>query len=209
MAKGRGGRPGGGPDSPLLAPWERLASGVAALLLLVLAVWLYSEPPDRRTALSGCGAADVQQCVVTVDAQPGSLTTTLVAAAVVLALVAVLGRRFSSVKLPGIGRLTAPTATEVRRETPAAETAAGRATPVPRPSGAGAPSPSALWDLLPPWAHVALDRWGAENPIFDIPVSDAITEVYEPRGDQSLPWYVTLRDDRGEERTLRVVSPSG
>ena len=198
--------PGEGAESPLLKAWERLTCAIVALLLLVLAVWLFSEPPDRRTALTGCGAADVQQCVVTVDAQSGSLTTALVAAAGVLALVAVLGRRFSSVKLPGLGRLSmASTATEVRSETPAAEAAAGRATPVPRPSGAGAGTGPALWDVLPPWAHVALYQWGAENAIFDIPVSEAIAEAYEPRGDTDLPWYVALRDERGHERTLRIA----
>ena len=196
--------------SSLLNPWERFAAAMAALLFLVLAVWLYSNPPDHTTALAGCTASDTGDCVVTVDADPGTLTTALIAAGGVLSFVAVLGRRFSSIKLPGIAELSAPRASEVRKETPAAEAADGRVQRVvARRTGVGGETASSLWGELPTWARSALYRWAADNPIFDIPISEAIAELFEPRREESHPWYVTLRDPSGEERTLRVATDRG
>jgi hypothetical protein len=85
----------------LLKPVERFVAGGLALALLVVALRVFTAPPERRVALSNCPNA-AAGCVVTVDTEVGTLAVTLAAIASVAALVAILGVRFRSIEAGGV-----------------------------------------------------------------------------------------------------------
>jgi hypothetical protein len=190
------------PEPDMLGKEERILAGGIAAALLALFLWVYLDPPDRRAVVEGCQAEDPATCFVTISADPGAEVAALLAVSALLFLIALLGRRFSTVKLPGGTELSRAEASEVPDDTPNKEMAAGRLVRLATTGSAGADAD--LWTELPAWAQSALYTWAAENPVLRIPVTDAITSTHKPSGQGNHPWYVQLDDGQGTARTLRV-----
>lgn len=194
------------PQTAMLSKRERWLAGFTALGLLAIFLLLYLYPPHRQVAVQGCLAEDPENCVVTVSADPGAEAPALVAASAFLVLIAVLGRRFNTVKLPGGAELSGGEANEVPDDTPELEVSAGRAEPI----GHGVTErPVNLWHELPTWCQTALYTWAAENPVLKIPISDALTTTHKPSGQGNHAWYVRIDDGQGTTRTLRVSTGRG
>jgi hypothetical protein len=190
----------------MLRWWERTLAAAAAALLVVLLVWLYWSPPERQVAVEGCAAENPAACVVTVSADPSAETAALVAASVVLLLIAILGVRFTTIKLPSGAELSRGAASETSPDTPARAKAAGR---VAVAGIAPADDGTTLWSMLPEWAQFALYEWAAQNPVLRIPVTDAIESIHKPSRASDDPWYVHLDDGHGTTRTLRLTMGRG
>jgi hypothetical protein len=84
-------------ESAQLQLGERLVAGGAALVLLVAALLVVVIPPDRQVALSNCANA-AAGCVVSVDSDLTALATALAGVGAAVALVAILGIRFTTIK---------------------------------------------------------------------------------------------------------------
>jgi pYEATS domain-containing protein involved in immunity len=87
--------------SDQLSGTERAAAGIAAAVLLVIAVWMVVDPPDRTQALGGCRSA-TDGCLVTVDGDLTTIAAALFALAAAAGLIGLLGVRFTSVKAAGV-----------------------------------------------------------------------------------------------------------
>ncbi|GAA5165827.1 pYEATS domain-containing protein [Ornithinimicrobium tianjinense] len=123
------------PEEAMLRPWERAGASVAGLALLLVALWLIVDPPGRRVALAQCRTA-ADGCVVTVDQDSAVLVAAVLGLAGVALLVALLGRRFTSVEVAG-AKLQAPD-TAGLQVAPAMGTTTDEtadSTPGPAPSG--------------------------------------------------------------------------
>src|SRR5215210_6822345 len=84
-----------------LTSTERAAAIIAAVVLLVIAVWMVLDPPDRSVALGGCRSA-ADGCLVTVDGDLTAIAAALCALAAAAGLIGLLGVRFTSVKAGGV-----------------------------------------------------------------------------------------------------------
>ena len=84
-----------------LTPKERGAASFVAAVLLVIAVWMILDPPDRTEALGGC-RSEADGCLVTVDSDVTTIAAALFALAAAAGLIALLGVRFTSVKAGGV-----------------------------------------------------------------------------------------------------------
>jgi hypothetical protein len=84
-----------------LTPRERTAASIAAVVLLVIAVWMILDPPDRTVALEGCRSA-AEGCLVTVDGDLTTIAAAFIALAAAAGLIGLLGVRFTSVKAGGV-----------------------------------------------------------------------------------------------------------
>ena len=80
---------------------ERSGALVAAVGLLVIAVWMTVNPPNHTEALTGCKSA-ADGCLVSVDGDTTTIAAALVALAAGAALIALLNRRFTSLKAAGV-----------------------------------------------------------------------------------------------------------
>ncbi|MFJ8916543.1 pYEATS domain-containing protein [Amycolatopsis sp. NPDC102389] len=89
--------------SPGFAPlsWiERLVAGTVGLALLGVALLIAVSPPQKQVALGQCARADVG-CVVTVDNDLAPFAGILAGVGAVASLIALLGVRFTRLKIAG------------------------------------------------------------------------------------------------------------
>lgn len=191
-----------------------MLAGTMALALLVFFAWVYLAPPSRTVALDGCEPSDTVSCTAVVDADPGVELTVVLGVGAVLLLVAILNRRFSSIKVGDLELGGA--ATEVPEDEPesdddvepvdqpVAEPAAAGAAGAPPDSASLMVESAARWQDLPDWAQLTLTQWSLRNPVLTTPVATAVAAVYEPVGPADHPWYVRLSDGTNE-RTLRLT----
>ncbi|WP_328304515.1 pYEATS domain-containing protein [Actinomycetospora sp. NBC_00405] len=85
----------------LLTRRERSAAGLLSAILFGTAILLTAVPPIKNVALANCSRA-TDGCIVGVDSDLTTLAITLAGIGAALALIAVLGLRFSRIKGPGV-----------------------------------------------------------------------------------------------------------
>jgi hypothetical protein len=194
---------------PALNDGERKIAAVVGGLAIALAIVLYLGPPTRAQALTDCTAAPTE-CVVNVHSEPEVLATALVGLGGLLTLIALLGRRFTTIKGPGGWELGIA---EISQEALEKASAAGDVEEVSAsetPNGVRALDSTPLWAELPTWVRAQLYRWAAENPVAQtVPLPAAVVKAYKTKGQGNHPWFVQLQLAENESRTLRVGTGRG
>lgn len=204
-----------------LSEGERMAASVTALALLLFFGWVYIAPPLRTVTIEGCQPSASVSCTAEVNADPGGELAVVLGAGAALLLVAILNRRFSSIKFGDL-ELTSGEAVEVPEEEPESDEdveqvdepddaamqalagQTGRFRNVAAPLGQSV----VQWQRLPDWAQRTLTDWSLANPVLKIPVANSIQDVYRPTGSSGDPWYVRVSDGV-HERTLRLSKSRG
>lgn len=201
------------PKANRLDSHERWAAAGLAALVAILAVLVYLNPQEIRTASSSdaCIPTAEAPCSIVTDAPTDKIVIALALVAGVLALVTVLGIRFNKVKAGdlelGVGEVTETKPNE------AAEKTKGEVKGEDKVRAAIAPAPAApegaAWDRLPDWAQTALMRWATAGDVVSAPLRAAVVESAKEAGQGNRPWFVTVRLDDGELRSLKVTTGRG
>ena len=176
--------------SPMLVPLERIMAGLFGFVIFGWSAYVLFAPPEHKEVISGCKTTG-KACTVTVSSVPQAMTSLLVAAGVALLLVAFLGVRFRSIKLPGVELAS------VQDSSPAQAQAAREHKTVPLSVGTAQDQPSdtervALWSSLPSAVQNSIiDKWQAEDQT-DAPWKQ-LTQVDRPRSGSN-EWFVHFGD---------------
>lgn len=120
-------------DAELTVP-ERWLAGCVGLVFLAAAVILTVSPPGRRVALSQCPTAEAG-CIVIIDQDLTTFTAVLAGLGALALLIALLGRRFSTLKVAGNELSHAPDTTGLSKAPPATLSEGDPPKPVPEPRG--------------------------------------------------------------------------
>lgn len=211
---------------------ERRWAGGASVVLFVVALFVLFRPPTRTTE-SGVVHTGVRQATeyTTVVSDVSAVLSVLFAVAAVLVLVAVLGRRFSSVTLPGVTLGDKPKAEETTPEAANAEIEAPRGTSdedegdklrTPNLGAAHDDGPSrlrtdpgeapdpALWDGLSDWVRGALLDWAnSGQEVLTSPIRMAVIDARKAPGRGNHPWFVSVKMDNGSVRVFRIATGRG
>jgi hypothetical protein len=192
--------PGGAPEPGTAEPGrlsdtERFVALGGGLVLFLVALWLLAFPPDHDEVLPDCTPSAGLDCVASVSDVPETVTSVVVGAAAALILVAVLGIRFRTVKIPGGIELSVDPVD--KSEADAAKENGEVEEAVPTPTAhveleALESNSSTLWASLPPVIQRRVaEAWKlAGNP--GSPAA-SINQVYRPRRGHDL-WYVEFLD---------------
>lgn len=188
------------------------AIGLAALVAF-LAILAYLNPQEIRSASpsDACVPTTDVPCSIVTDTPTDKLVIALALVAGVLALVAVLGIRFNKVKAGdvelGVGEVAETKPDE------AAERTKGEVKGEDKVRAAVAPATpateGAAWDRLPDWAQEALMRWAMAGDVVSAPLRTVVVESAKEGGQGNRPWFVTVRLDDGNLRTLKVTTGRG
>jgi hypothetical protein len=194
-----------------LTPWERLFAALVAVLAGLGAWRLIESPPTMTQASSSCVKPE---CVLRVSSSEQTVVVALIALAAVAALIAILGVRFTKVSAAGAS-LEGPSVAEVDQKDAAEKTKGALGASEPAPQDLASPSARAqepsdqAWRELPGWAQRALISWAQEGSVVTQPLRFAVLEAAKEPGKGNHPWYVKVRLDNGEIRTLRVATGRG
>jgi hypothetical protein len=183
---------------------ERTAASCVALVLLVVAVWMTLDPPDRTVALGGC-RSEADGCLVQVDGDVTTIVAALFALAAAAGLIALLGVRFTSVKAGGVElskyeEKTAGLPTVAEQQRPAAEGEGEETTD----GDGGAPEPAAESPL-----RVNVETGlGTELGVVPVAVASLACPMNESQGRFLRDYQGALRNRHGGWFLTHILGPA-
>ncbi len=172
----------------MLVPVERIVAGLFGFVIFGWMAYLIVAPPEHKEAISGCKSSG-KACTVTVSSIPDATTSLLVAASIALLLVAFLGVRFRSIKLPGVELASVQDSSPDQAQAARQRNAVSLVPAQDQPSDA---ERVALWSSLPSAVQNSIiNKWQAEDQT-DAPWQQ-LTQVDRPRSGSN-EWYVHFGD---------------
>ncbi len=186
---------------------ERMLAAAVGIVAAVLALLALTDPPNVTQAAPAAACKNVSECTVAVAADTKTLVVALALLSGAALLIALLGIRFTKITAGSVS-LEEGTVGEVSKDEAKSRTQNRLTTDAPVEAPGAVANPHA-WESLPTWAKNTLLLWATSGTALTTPLRSAVVSAEKESGRGNRPWYVTVRLDSGETRTLRLATGKG